>query len=600
MGDNMNIKLLLLFFLVLGFFACQVSSASTYYVAKTGDDGNVGSEASPWLTIQKAANTSVAGDIIYVKNGTYIEWIRFPNSGSAGNYITFQNYSTDIVTVKAPNQFFQDAAPGVEGAHEDLGHIGNSLTHWHGNIEIINKSYIKIKGFKVTSNSDIWTGGWDGTRNEDNRPPYVFSVERSSHHIIIDGNVLDDIDASAISAGFYNITDNGGYNAWNIDFINNYIDHKWFNSSSYEVISFDAVNYANVSNNYIANHSKGECIDLKDGTSNSIISYNYVSNCQRMGDAWWEDVAPEWYASKWTNGYQQGIYVDSSYENLLGLESNNISIFGNTLYRTQGIDVGSEEGNLVKDINIYNNIIIESFSCVYLPPNSTDKAYGKNISVYNNVCVNVHNTTRGYYTNGIPYFVTDNLYTNITFQNNILYDSPSFSDYPYNEPSSNFKRYNNSWDLNIVQPQFTSPPIGETVTTGNNRTTNTNSRRSVNLHLNSTSPARMVGNSTGRLSSTDIDGVSWETPMSIGAYEYTPNLTISVPAWNVPGFNLWGGDIDLRENGVKNGSMYPTHLMIPIIKPSSPVSGSIYINQTTHALNWFDDGLWYCVNITLV
>lgn len=44
---------------------------ATYYVATTGSDSNPGSFASPFLTLQKAANTVAAGDAIIVANGVY-------------------------------------------------------------------------------------------------------------------------------------------------------------------------------------------------------------------------------------------------------------------------------------------------------------------------------------------------------------------------------------------------------------------------------------------------------------------------------------------------------------------------------------------------
>src|SRR5207249_1741295 len=47
------------------------SSGSTFYVSPTGSDANAGSQASPWKTIQKAANTMNAGSTVIVQAGTY-------------------------------------------------------------------------------------------------------------------------------------------------------------------------------------------------------------------------------------------------------------------------------------------------------------------------------------------------------------------------------------------------------------------------------------------------------------------------------------------------------------------------------------------------
>lgn len=46
-----------------------VRSGTIYFVATTGNNSNAGTFASPWLTIPKAKNTMVAGDISYIRNG---------------------------------------------------------------------------------------------------------------------------------------------------------------------------------------------------------------------------------------------------------------------------------------------------------------------------------------------------------------------------------------------------------------------------------------------------------------------------------------------------------------------------------------------------
>ena len=65
-----------------------------YYVAKTGNDNNTGTETSPFLTIQKAANVVKPGETVIVKDGTYTttgEYVlTMYNSGTAGNYITIK------------------------------------------------------------------------------------------------------------------------------------------------------------------------------------------------------------------------------------------------------------------------------------------------------------------------------------------------------------------------------------------------------------------------------------------------------------------------------------------------------------------------------
>ena len=90
-------------FVLLSFsWAPQPSSATTsntYYVAKTGSDSNAGTEAAPWLTIQKAANTAVAGDTIFVRAGSYNERPQINRIGTAGSLITFKPYPGETVVV---------------------------------------------------------------------------------------------------------------------------------------------------------------------------------------------------------------------------------------------------------------------------------------------------------------------------------------------------------------------------------------------------------------------------------------------------------------------------------------------------------------------
>jgi hypothetical protein len=78
----------------------QAASGHTYYVAPGGSDGNPGTIDSPWATIQHAANTAVAGDTVYARQGSYNEHVSFPNSGSAANgFITFASYAGETASI---------------------------------------------------------------------------------------------------------------------------------------------------------------------------------------------------------------------------------------------------------------------------------------------------------------------------------------------------------------------------------------------------------------------------------------------------------------------------------------------------------------------
>ena len=88
-------KGILIYALLLS-LSVSVAEAATYYVATTGDDSNPGTLASPWRTIQKAANTAVAGDIVNVRAGTYAEHVALIHSGTSAAPITFQAFTGEL------------------------------------------------------------------------------------------------------------------------------------------------------------------------------------------------------------------------------------------------------------------------------------------------------------------------------------------------------------------------------------------------------------------------------------------------------------------------------------------------------------------------
>lgn len=58
------------------------ASGTKYYVSKTGNDENDGSQSRPFKTINAATSKAVAGDGIFVSPGTYEEAVQFANAGT--------------------------------------------------------------------------------------------------------------------------------------------------------------------------------------------------------------------------------------------------------------------------------------------------------------------------------------------------------------------------------------------------------------------------------------------------------------------------------------------------------------------------------------
>lgn len=80
------------------FFIVYLTNADTYFVATNGSDSNGGTSLSaPFKTISKAIAMAVAGDVIYVREGTYNHsvTITLSKSGNENAPITLQGYENE-------------------------------------------------------------------------------------------------------------------------------------------------------------------------------------------------------------------------------------------------------------------------------------------------------------------------------------------------------------------------------------------------------------------------------------------------------------------------------------------------------------------------
>jgi hypothetical protein len=81
--------------------AAGVASGSVYYVATNGNNANMGTQVSPYLTIQKAATVMQSGDTCYVRGGTYRERVNPPRGGtSESQRIVYMAYPGEKPAIK--------------------------------------------------------------------------------------------------------------------------------------------------------------------------------------------------------------------------------------------------------------------------------------------------------------------------------------------------------------------------------------------------------------------------------------------------------------------------------------------------------------------
>lgn len=150
---------------------------ATYYVAKTGNNGNPGTSGSPKLTIAAGVGLLSAGDTLIVRDGTYAESLSIGVSGSAGNYITIQteNYGgviTQELTISERSYLTVDGFRcHTTGGHTVTGnHIKIKRTEFKGGASTGNNSAVTI-GTNDNNNTadvllqDCWAHGSGGRYN---------------------------------------------------------------------------------------------------------------------------------------------------------------------------------------------------------------------------------------------------------------------------------------------------------------------------------------------------------------------------------------------------------------------------------------------------
>lgn len=345
----MRILINLLMILLTGFVASEYGAV--YYVSGTGNDSNPGTEAQPWKTIQKAAETMIAGDSVFIKAGTYNERVLPQNSGVPGKYITYAPYPNNTIA--------------IDGSGIDLP------DDWGGLVDITEKSYIKISGLRIK-----------------NAGPHINNqgilVDKSSY-IIIEHNYT------------YN-TASSGIGAWSSSHIT--IDGnevvKACNGGIQECITVAVTGNFEIKNNHVHHCfpgplGGGEGIVSKDGSHDGRVYNNHVHDMEKLGiyvDAWDKHT----YNIKIFNNIVHDIPNHDCYTvaSERGGLLENINLYNNIGYNAgeNGITVSYNGDVLVqpiKDITIINNTLYKNGSPNWGGGIVVGNAYVENIVIRNNI-----------------------------------------------------------------------------------------------------------------------------------------------------------------------------------------------------------------------
>ena len=154
---------------------CDNIVGRNFYVSTTGSNTyGDGTYDKPWSTIQKAADQTLPGDTVFIMPGTYEQFVRIRNSGQAGDYITYQAYSGEVIIKPL----------GVSILTKPLNYACAILLGRPGSPV----NYIKIKDLTI-DNSD--NNDWDLISDFSGYRPSALQMQFSSE-IIVDNCIIQD------------------------------------------------------------------------------------------------------------------------------------------------------------------------------------------------------------------------------------------------------------------------------------------------------------------------------------------------------------------------------------------------------------------------
>ncbi len=103
----------------------HLACAATYYVDKTGDDSNAGTQAAPFRTITHAYSLASAGDQILVQPGTYTDYqsgwgLHLNKNGNADAPITLKSLQRGMAILDGSNESDRPFGVYVDGNYNVL------------------------------------------------------------------------------------------------------------------------------------------------------------------------------------------------------------------------------------------------------------------------------------------------------------------------------------------------------------------------------------------------------------------------------------------------------------------------------------------------
>ncbi len=292
---------------------------NVYYVSSTGADTNLGTFTLPWETIQKAADTLIAGETVYIRSGTYYERVIPQHSGSAVDLlITYAAYPGESVTIDG---------------------TGLTVPTDEGLFYIAGQNYLKVSGLRIINSA------------------YAGILVENAGHITLEQNHTDNTTSSGIGVwGSHDILIDG-----------NEVERACSNGmqESLTVAGTDTFEVRHNRVHNVAGYDK-EGICIKDGSSNGQVDRNEIYQTTAVGlyvDAWDKHTFNiDVYQNVIHDVSAMGIALASEQGGLL----EHIRVWNNLVYHNQLVGVwlsgccAGAASHPIRDVQIINNTLVEN------------------------------------------------------------------------------------------------------------------------------------------------------------------------------------------------------------------------------------------------
>ena len=333
--------------------------SAEYHVAVAGDDTAAGTQAMPWGTVQRGVDALVAGDSLVVHEGTYVIEGKISVSAKAGT-------QTQPIVIRAEGEV-------------TLRDARTELADWAGLFDVRQSSWVTVRGFRLE------------------QPRFFGIFFQDCDHVTAEGNFTNESRASGVASwGSTHVTirNNDVKSACHDG---NPVPSKWgTDMGCQECISLDTTVGFLVEGNVVhdaqqqgkAHWGGGEGIDVKNGSSNGVVTQNEVFNIVQLGiyvDAWENDITDVEISRNHVHHNANGIVITSEQTGNV----DGVRVHDNLVHDVGfvGISVSHYDvaANVIAHVHVFNNTVAHvgfpENKPYFLPDEQKNVTWGDGIAV---------------------------------------------------------------------------------------------------------------------------------------------------------------------------------------------------------------------------